>query len=105
MRPHLPDLVKDSQLQAAFIADTTVHRFTSVDTTGRRIRYQEEWKIEKHLGQGSYGRVWKESCISDDSDPPRVRAVKMILKPQHPSRGFDYNRELEAIAKFSHAKV
>lgn len=103
----LPDLVKDSQLQAAFRADTTVHRFTSRDASGRRIKHQEKWKIEKHLGQGSYGQVWKESCVSDEAtgDAAKVRAVKMIRKPQQKSKGFEYNRELEAIAKFSHTKV
>ncbi|KAF2476874.1 kinase-like protein [Lindgomyces ingoldianus] len=100
----LPDLVKDSQLLVAFRGDTTVHRFTSTDLSGRRVKYEEEWKIDKHLGHGSYGRVWKESCVSNHSDVPKARAVKMILKPQCPSKRLDYNRELEAIAKFSHPK-
>ena len=33
------------------------------------------------------------------------RAVKMIPKLQQPSKPIDYNRELEAIAKFSHWRV
>jgi hypothetical protein len=33
------------------------------------------------------------------------RAVKMIPKLQPPSKLIDYNRELEAIAKFSHWRV
>jgi serine/threonine protein kinase len=103
----LPDLVKDSQLQAAFRGDTTVHRTTSTDSHGRRVKHQEQWKIEEYLGQGAYGRVWKESRVSNENDEEavaKVRAVKMILKPQHASKGFDYNRELEAIAKFSHQR-
>jgi len=95
----LPDLVKDSQLQAAFRGDTTVHRFTSTDSSGRRIRHQEQWKIETHLGQSSYGRVWKEARVPDDDGKiSEVRAVKMIPKPRQATKGFDYNRELEAIA-------
>jgi serine/threonine protein kinase len=109
-RHRLPDLVKDSQLRTAFQSDAgiTLHRFTSTDLSGRRVHYEEKWKIDKYLGHGSYGRVWKESCVSTGSEADtaaaKVRAVKMILKPQHASKEFDYNRELEAIAKFSHSK-
>lgn len=103
----LPDLVQDSELRAAFRGDTTLHRWTSTDSSGRRISYEEHWKVERHLGQGSYGRVWKECCVHGDNSggPTKARAVKMILKPKKTSKEFPYKRELEAIAKFSNAKA
>jgi hypothetical protein len=34
-----------------------------------------------------------------------LRAVKIINKTLYPSESLDFNRELEAIAKFSHDRV
>jgi hypothetical protein len=60
----LPDIVKDLELRAAFSRDTTLHRWTSTDDSGTRVSHEETWKVDSHLGQGSYGKVWKECCIS-----------------------------------------
>jgi hypothetical protein len=61
------------------------------------------------LGHGGYGVVMLEHRVDDidatgaEGSPPRERAVKMVLtqgrQPIH------YVRELEALAKFSQAKV
>lgn len=40
-----------------------------------------------------------------ESDGIQYRAVKEIRKCPQSSSAIDYNRELEAIAKFSHPKV
>lgn len=105
--PPLPDLVQDSELRVRFRGDTTVHRLTTTDSSGRRLHYEEHWKVERHLGQGSYGMVWKECCVQgyNSGGPPKTRAVKRILKPQKTSKGVYYEQELEAIAKFSNPKV
>ena len=54
----------------------------------------------KRLGRGNFGIVWLERCIHGDSKG-KLRAVKQIEKLE----SCDYNRELEAIAFFSHSKV
>jgi hypothetical protein len=69
----------------------------------RRIREQERWQRTKHLGSGSFGVVWLETC-TEGSSSGRVRAVKEIVKGTA-SVTVVYSRELEAIAKFSQEKV
>ena len=102
--PRIPDLVRDSELETQFHLEHTVHVYSETDLHRRRIRREEHWKFERHLGQGSYGNVWLERCTAGQRDVT-LRAVKMIRKQQHTSKTTNYNRELEAIAKFSHSKV
>lgn len=100
----IPDLVRVSKLNTQFHSDPeyTQHiKYTSSSTTNqRKIRKEEKWKRERGIGRGSFGIVWLERCIQGD-DNGKVRAVKEVKKLE----SGDYNRELEAIALFSHAKV
>lgn len=102
----LPDLVKDWRLKTAFKGDVTRH---VIETSGRatsqrKVRREQLWRRTARLGEGSFGVVWKEVLIEGESES-KERAVKMIRKHVQRSRAFDYSRELEAIAKFSHPKV
>ena len=104
----LPDLVQDSKLDATFvpIRDLTIHTYRASDPASRRrlVSRSEHWKRQKKIGRGSYASVWLEKSIRGESRV-QVRAVKQIdLSRNGPKHGF-YNRELEAIAKFSHPKV
>jgi hypothetical protein len=106
----IPDLVRDSKLETAFAPNGQVVRHVSYVTNPRmrrrRVRKEEIWERQSELGSGAFGRVWLEKCATGD-DIGKLRAVKEITKLQRQSRSseIDYNRELEAIAKFSHKKV
>ena len=100
----IPDLVRVSKLDTQFHSHPkyTQHvKYVSSSTTKqRRVRKEEKWKRERKLGQGGFGIVWLEQCIQGDSKG-KVRAVKKVPK----LASGDCNRELEAIALFSHTKV
>lgn len=105
MRP-VSDLVRDSKLRTAIQGNITRHL---IETSGRnslqrKVRKEQQWQHGELLGEGGFGVVWKETLLSGESDV-KERAVKMIKKRVNKSKPFDYRRELEAIAKFSHPKV
>jgi hypothetical protein len=101
--PPTSDLVRDSRLETTFPdQNTTVHTFLGPDGVGRRrIRQEEYWKKGELLGRGGFGAVWREQCVAG-KEKGAMRAVKVIRKQSH---SVDLNRELEAIAKFSHIRV
>lgn len=103
----LPDLVRDSKLETEILDNYVVHTYYESDPISRRrvVPRVEQWRRRRLIGEGSYGSVWMEECIKGQRDI-QVRAVKKIAAPtrQH-SKPIDYNRELEAIAKFSHPNV
>src|SRR5690348_15308602 len=103
--PPVSDLVRDSKLETYFLPECIEHVYYVSDlaTGQRRVRREEYWKQDRHLGSGTYGRVWLEKCVKDTE--VKLRAVKEIRKSLQPSRPIDYSRELEAIAKFSHQNV
>ena len=96
-------LVQDTELNANVTSTYTEHFF---DRRGRSGGPREVWARQSQLGRGSFGIVWLEKCkqLYRAGTPP-LRAVKEIRIQQHGSRGPDYNRELEAFAKFSQPKV
>ncbi len=68
--------------------------------TGRRpTRVEQKWEVTKELGWGSFGVVNLQTCTSGPASG-QLRAVKQIRKGPA-----NYDRELEAIAKFSQEKV
>ncbi|TVY82186.1 Spindle assembly checkpoint kinase [Lachnellula suecica] len=105
--PRVSDLVQDSKLETHFSPEYTVHIYNESSRTSReqtRVAQREEyWKREREIGGGSYGRVWLEQCVGGQREIV-LRAVKQIAKPSFLSKPVDYNRELEAISKFSHWK-
>jgi hypothetical protein len=106
--PRLPDLVQDSKLETRFHSDgRTEHIFTETGLTAhqRTIHREEVWVRKRDIAVGGYGFVWQEECVAGGANAASLRAVKRIPKGMRASRPIDYNRELEAIAKFSHPKV
>src|SRR6266566_5397439 len=102
----LPDLVVDSKLEAVVQRGCVRHTFRRRGESGKnwKVEVAETWTRERRLGSGSFETVWLEKCQEPASkDGPRVRAVKEICI--EPGSGVDYNRELLAIAKFSHPKA
>lgn len=104
----IPELVRDSKLSTKIDAEHTTHTFLeSASVAGRRTRRrvrEEVWKKKRHLGIGIFGTVWLEECVSENQEN-KVRAVKEVRKMEPGANAMDYNRELEAIAKFSAQKV
>jgi hypothetical protein len=101
----LPDLVLDSRLRTQFRESITIHSYLEIDEVGGRFSREEHWKWERFLGRGGFGQVRLETCVTTETKQDFVRAVKIINKPLNPSESLDFNRELEAIAKFSNDRV
>ncbi|KAJ5827818.1 Tetratricopeptide-like helical [Penicillium robsamsonii] len=108
----ISDLIRDSKLETYFLPDCrveTVHKYQESDpTSGQRLVTRlEHWQRQKRIGSGGYGCVWLETRIKGgpgaSAQDGAVRAVKQIDTDQRPG-SIDYNRELEAIAKFSHPR-
>jgi serine/threonine protein kinase len=97
-----PDIVQLSKLETRFRSnpDCTEHvKYVFENERSRKKVYKEErWTIKKVLGHGGFGVVTLEQCIQGDNKGG-LRAVKKIRKLDN------YQRELEAIALFSHEKV
>ncbi|KAH8431091.1 uncharacterized protein LDX57_008752 [Aspergillus melleus] len=106
--PRMPDLVRDSKLETHFLPDSsveTVHTYHEPDYKSRRrlVSRSEHWRRYGKIGGGSYGSVWLEKCIKGARRENALRAIKQ-MEVRRQSTRVDYNRELEAIAKFSHWK-
>ncbi|KAF7557839.1 hypothetical protein G7Z17_g357 [Cylindrodendrum hubeiense] len=97
------DLVRDSRLRTSVSAGLTHHTYytSSPDARCRRARTKETWRRGRGLGNGTFGRVWLETCEAGPKSS-QLRAVKEIPKDRTLSSSIDYSRELEAMAKFSH---
>jgi hypothetical protein len=105
----LPDLVRDSELETHFSPDCnaeTVHTYheRKPRVRGKLAARTEHWRRLRKIGSGGFGSVWLEKCTQPEQHEPKVRAVKQ-MEIKRWSSHVDYNRELEAIAKFSHRKV
>jgi hypothetical protein len=105
----LLDLVRDSELETHFSPTCdveTVHTYHERSPTvrGKLVAWREHWQRLKKVGGGGFGSVWLENCTEPGQHEPKVRAVKQMEINRWSIR-LDYNRELEAIAKFSHRKV
>jgi hypothetical protein len=97
------DLVRDSKLNATIAKGITQHvsYVSDPSATRGRAKLEESWRWQRDLGAGTFGRVWLERCV-EGPEPNRLRAVKAISKNQST---IEHERELEAIAKFSHENV
>jgi len=106
----LPDLVRDSKLETRFLPDFSVetvhiyHWHEAEPAQRRPVSLSEHWKRQQKIGGGGYSTVWLESCPKVSRYGVQLRAVKQIETGGRFAR-IDFNRELEAIAKFSHPRV
>jgi hypothetical protein len=110
----ISDLIRDSKLETYFLPDSgveTVHKFQESDPTSglRLVTRSEHWQRQKRIGGGGFASVWLEKCTKggrpgSTAQDGAVRAVKQIDTDTRLG-SIDFNRELEAIAKFSHPRV
>lgn len=115
-RPPALDLVRDSKLTTTFLPDgATQHvRYAAATAPGsagagrpqRPQKTTEMWRRRRHLGSGTFGTVWLEECEAGASRG-QLRAVKEIRKMEGSEAlaAVDYERELEAVVKFSQDSV
>jgi hypothetical protein len=95
----ISELVEHFRLDAQCHDD---HTLVSLPVRGRRSeKRQEKWTRMKALGQGSFGIVWLEQKVGEDTKD--VRAVKEIRKGMGHRLAFniDYARELYAMARLT----
>jgi serine/threonine protein kinase len=76
---------------------------TTYDDIGRRYHQRpsgaECWRAEQLIGNGTFGDVWQERCVSGTSQNA-IRAVKHLHKRQ--SKFLEMSRrELDALVTFS----
>lgn len=104
----LPELVRDSRLDATFQLRGTQHLTIHIQGASRRAKQTKEvWEHKKTLGRGGFGSVELQAKESKRAGPTEFRAVKSIRVPEDEvEKNHDfYVRELEAIVKFSQARV
>ncbi|KAM0441198.1 hypothetical protein ACHAPT_000504 [Fusarium lateritium] len=102
----LSDLVRDSQIETRPLGSHGVEHVlyeTGRSARRRRVPKTELWTRGRQLGQGYFGTVHLQTCTDGGMD--RLRAVKEVKKFVVVGQEVDYNRELEAIMKFSNDKV
>ncbi|KIX03991.1 uncharacterized protein Z518_07544 [Rhinocladiella mackenziei CBS 650.93] len=95
----ISELVEHFRLDAQCHDD---HTLVSLPVRGRRgEKRQEKWTRIKALGQGSFGIVWLEQKVGEDTK--EVRAIKEIRKGMGHRLSFniDYARELYAMARLT----
>src|SRR5438034_987774 len=104
--PLVSDFVRDSKLEITFYEKYMQHIYyvSGANPHQRKMRKKEDWEKYGNLGTSTFGTVWLEKLITDNSEE-KYRAIKEIRKGMQQSRAIDYSYELEAIAKFSHQKV
>ncbi|KAI1389424.1 kinase-like domain-containing protein [Hypoxylon trugodes] len=101
----VPELVRDSRLETKLIEIEPFPRLTVHEKPhDRRSTRKEAWIRKKPLGRGGYGNIWLEQSVEGSHTPYQFRAVKELNIVSQKGRTSDYQRELEALAKFSQEK-
>lgn len=97
------DLLDHYKLDAHQIGDSVIHYSYRTDRACglRKLKVEEKWDNVRPIGYGSFGEVWQQKRNSSNEQ----RAVKVLRKQQMKSWGINYEREIEALAKFDKAEV
>ena len=97
------DLLDHYKLEAHQVGDSVIHYSYRTDRACglRKVKVDERWDNVRPIGYGSFGEVWQQTRKSSNEQ----RAVKVLRKQQMKSWGINYEREIEALAKFDKAEV
>ena len=104
----LSELAQDLEIPTQVIEDGYwVHTYNESDPNSSRrpVPRLEHWERKRYIGEGSYGSVSLERCVRGRRDI-EVRAVKKVsIATRQHAAPINYDRELNAITKFSQPKV
>lgn len=98
------DLLDHYKLDAHHTGDSVIHYSYRTDRACglRKLKVEERWNnVGPPIGYGSFGEVWQQKRNNSNEQ----RAVKVLRKQKMKSWGFNYEREIEALAKFDKAEV
>ncbi|KAK3678205.1 hypothetical protein LTR78_002301 [Recurvomyces mirabilis] len=102
------EIVQLAKLDAEGSSDglTTRHKYRTTARWGYgSVEKEAVWKRVSAVGSGGFGTVYKEEAVSGEM-VGALRAVKSIYKPLLRRAGtINYERELEAVARFSQQKA
>jgi serine/threonine protein kinase len=105
MNSALPDIVVDTKLDVEVHPQFTIHfEREDDDIASRPEKHQEKWERTRRIGNGGFGAVWLQTCISGRSHG-KCRAVKEIQRQGAGSPSSKLIRELEATGRFSQKRV
>ncbi|KAK6442157.1 hypothetical protein LTR95_001598 [Oleoguttula sp. CCFEE 5521] len=108
-RQETVELVQLARLEAQVSDDMqqTTHEYDIVNKGGHQTgcRGRSVWQTRKRLGAGGFGEVFEEECVEGEVIGA-MRAVKRMLisASARQGGGMKYQRELDAVAKFSQPK-
>ncbi|KAK6533717.1 hypothetical protein TWF694_002648 [Orbilia ellipsospora] len=103
----IPEPVLKLKLETEFLKGCIKHRRRKTATSiigPNAIEREEIWDIGPNIGAGASSSVRFEELRQNqhhDHGTPQYRAVKVIKKAYGKDKGWDYTRELTAIARFS----
>jgi hypothetical protein len=99
------DLLDHFKLKAEVFPEYTSHVTYKINRArGERERIEKHWKRMERIGEGAFGKVWRELHSQPDGHQ-EVRAVKAIDKQQIRRFNVDVKKELLALAKLSKDEV
>ena len=99
------DLLDYYKLKAEIFHDHTIHSsYQRNHQRGTREKVETKWNRQERIGDGAFGKVWKESCQPPD-DKSVVRAVKEVDKHRMEQYRIDFKKDLLALAKFAKDEV
>nr|CEG02322.1 unnamed protein product [Fusarium pseudograminearum CS3220] len=100
MEENLSDIVRDFRLVTNFNGNLVIHLYNDPDAPPSAPQRQEHWREQEEIGRGGQATVHLQTCVRGSRHFTK-RVVKKIRLENFDSRRF-YERELEAIIKFSH---
>ena len=99
------DLLDHYKLKAEIFHDHTIHTsYQRNHQRGTREKVETKWDRQDRIGDGAFGKVWKESCQLPGGTSV-VRAVKEVDKHRMEQCKIDFKKELLALAKFAKDEV
>lgn len=100
--PPYSDLQDFYKLQAECSESHVIHMLYVKDRSQsvQRVKVEQRWDNVKRIGYGAFGEVWLQK-----GEKGAERAVKQLSKYRMEDLGIDYERELDALAKFNTPRV
>ena len=100
--PPYSDLLDFYKLQAECSESHVIHTSYVKDRSQsvQRVKVEQRWDNVKRIGHGAFGEVWLQK-----GEKGAERAVEQLSKYRMEDLEIDYERELDALAKFNTPRV